>query len=94
MSQISEPKLLRLFYVILFYFIYCLTEVVMLFVAVVQTLLNLFGEGPSDTVREFGASLGIYVKQIAEYLSYAQDQKPYPFSDWPVVQRSKDSREL
>jgi len=94
MSEMSEPKLLRLFYVLLFYFIYGLTDMVLLLIVLVQSLLNLFGDGPSETIKEFGAALGVYVKQIAGYLSYHHEQKPYPFSDWPVVDKKVDSREL
>jgi hypothetical protein len=34
-------------------------------------------------LKDFGKSLGIYLKQIAEFLSYASEEKPFPFSDWP-----------
>jgi len=90
MSEANEHKMLRLCYVVLFYVIYNLTDVVLVVIAVAQTLLNLFGEGPSETLKDFGASLGIYVKQITEYLSYNHQRKPYPFSDWPVPEQKAD----
>lgn len=79
----KENAILRIFYVLLFYVIYRLTDVVLLFITVIQTILNVFGSGPSTSLTLFGLSLGEYIKQIAKYLSYASEEKPFPFSDWP-----------
>lgn len=80
----------------LFYFIYGITDVVLIVIALVQTFLNLFSDGPSESLQRFGSSLGVYVKQLSEFLSYASEEKPYPFSDWPepgvLVRRQEDSK--
>lgn len=83
MASVEEHKILRVAYVIFFYFIYGLTDFLLLLIAITQTLLNLFNGGPNQSLQAFGASLGLYVKQIAEYVSHAHDEKPFPFSDWP-----------
>lgn len=85
-NESKDHAVIRVLYVILFYVIYGLTDVVFALIAIVQTVLNLFGGGPSMTLKLFGASLGLYVKQIADYLSYASEEKPFPFSDWPEAQ--------
>jgi len=79
----SENKLLRLLYIVLFYVIYSMTDVIFALITIVQSVLNLFAGGPSETLREFGSSLAVYVRQIGDYLSYTRDLKPFPFSDWP-----------
>ncbi len=77
--------MLKILYLILFYLIYRITDLVLLLVVFVQTLLNIASGEPSQSIKEFGKSLGVYLQQISEYLSYASDEKPYPFSDWPTV---------
>lgn len=84
----------RVLYLIIFYLIYSVSEIALLVIALVQFLLSVFSGEPSATLKGFGASLGIYVKQIAEYLSYASDQKPYPFSDWPEVGADHSLQEM
>ena len=75
--------MIKILYLILFYVIYGLTDLALLVILVIQTLLNLFTGEPSESLKDAGRSLGIYVKQISEYLSYASEEKPFPFSDWP-----------
>lgn len=75
--------MIKIIYLILFCLIYGLTDIVLITIAFVQTLLNLFTGEPSESLKEFGKSLGIYLKQISEFLSYASEEKPFPFSDWP-----------
>lgn len=91
MNESKDHALLKVLYVVLFYVIYGVTDILLVLIALVQTVLNLFSGGPSDTLQRFGASLGVYVKQIAEYVSYASDHKPFPFDDWPEPQVDSES---
>ena len=75
--------MIKVLYLILFYMIYGLTDLALIVIVVAQTLLKLFTGEPSESLKDFGRSLGTYVKQISEYLSYASERKPFPFSDWP-----------
>jgi len=85
MASFEEHKLIRVLYVIFYYFIFGLCHFLLLLVAVVQTLLNIFYDGPNGSLQQFSASLGLYVKQVAEYVGYVSEEKPFPFSDWPNV---------
>jgi len=82
---------IKVLYLILFYMIYSLTDLALIVITVVQTFLRLFTGEPSESLKDAGRSLGTYVKQISEYLSYASESKPFPFSDWPQA-RSEDER--
>lgn len=75
---------IRILYLIMFYLIYRITDLVLLLVMLVQTILNIFSGEPSISIKRFGKSLGVYLQQISEFLSYASDEKPFPFSDWPA----------
>lgn len=86
MASFDEHKLIRIIYVIFYYFIFGLCHFLLLLVAVSQTLLNIFYAGPNHSLQKFSASLGIYVKQIVDYVAYVSEEKPFPFSDWPNAQ--------
>tara|TARA_R110002167_G_scaffold35467_4_gene113365 strand:- start:451 stop:831 length:381 start_codon:yes stop_codon:yes gene_type:complete len=77
-------NVIKILYLILFYLIYRITDIILLLVLLVQTILNIFSGEPSESIKLFGKSLGVYLQQISEFLSYASEEKPFPFSDWPV----------
>lgn len=83
MASFDEHKLIRIIYIIFYYFIFGLSHILLFLVAIVQTALNLFSDGPNLNLQQFSASLGEYLKQIADYVGYVSDEKPFPFSDWP-----------
>lgn len=76
---------MRILYVILFYVIFSFTDILMALIALVQSIAVLLGNEPLPSLQKFGSSLGVYLKQISEFLSFSSDEKPYPFSDWPIV---------
>ena len=76
-------SVIKILYLILFYLIYRITDLVLLVVMLIQTGLSIFSGEPSDSIKGFGKSLGVYLQQISEFLSYASEEKPFPFSDWP-----------
>jgi hypothetical protein len=78
-------SVIKILYLILFYLIYRITDLVLLVVMLMQIGLNIFSGEPSESVKLFGKSLGAYLQQISEFLSYASEEKPFPFSDWPEV---------
>lgn len=51
--------------------------------AVVQLVLSIVTDGPNERLQRFGRSLGQYLRQITEFLSFASEEAPFPFSDWP-----------
>lgn len=52
--------------------------------AVVQLLLRLLSGKPHADLARFGAALGRYARQVIEYLTFASDEAPFPFRDWPA----------
>ena len=62
-------------------------------ITIMQTLLNLFAGGPSSSLQQAGKNLAVYMKQVVEYLSYASEHKPFPFSDWPESTENRDFNE-
>ncbi len=81
----KDPILLRLFYAIGFFVVYRLLDIVVVIITVVQFAHQLFIGEPHEDLAAFGRNLAAYIAQIANYLFWSSDEKPFPFSDWPSV---------
>ncbi len=51
--------------------------------ALVQLLFAAVGDGPNERLQHFGRGLGQYLRQITDFVSFASEEAPFPFSDWP-----------
>lgn len=60
-----------------------ISNIVLFTIAVIQLVLKLVGSGINPQLQTLGASLGRYQLQNAQFLSFASEQAPFPFSDWP-----------
>lgn len=76
---------IRGLFMILMAFIYQLCGTLLFIVAVIQFLLALLSDGPNARLLSFGRNLGTYLAQIARFLSFASEDIPFPFSDWPAT---------
>ena len=52
-------------------------------VALIQFIVVLMNGTPNEQLVAFGSKLGSYLRQIAHFLTYATEEVPFPFSDWP-----------
>jgi hypothetical protein len=57
---------------------------VVCFVTVVQFLIMLLNGTPNARLVSFGRSMGRYLKQIVDFLTFAAEEIPFPFNDWPA----------
>ncbi len=57
---------------------------VLFVVAVIQFVLVLLNDEPNTRLAGFGRSLGRYAQQLVGFLSFATEEVPFPFSDWPA----------
>jgi len=83
----SDAFWLKTLYLILFYTVYRVLDIVILLIVVVQWGFELLSGEPNPSLRAFSASLAAYVQQIIAYLGSADEQKPYPFTDWPSQEK-------
>jgi len=82
-SVTSDAFWLKTLYLIGFFIVYRVLDLVILVIGAAQWLFRLFTGDVNAELASFGASLGQYINQIIQYLSGASDDKPYPFKDWP-----------
>lgn len=72
--------ILRLLFSVLVLFIWMLTGVV----AIMQFIVVLLNKAPNERLIAFGRSLAMYTRQIVGFLTFAAEEVPFPFSDWPT----------
>jgi len=73
----------RGFFMLLMALVYQVTGTVMFIVTIIQFVLALLSDEPNDRLVSFGRSLGKYLQQLAHFLTFASEQVPFPFSEWP-----------
>jgi hypothetical protein len=74
----------RFLYMLIFIFIFTLTEPIVYVVMSFNFLIFLFKGEKNPKLSSFGHSLGKYISQVIDYLSLHSDEKPYPFEmEWP-----------
>jgi len=74
---------LRGLYMLLFAVVFNLAELVLAAVAVFQFLAQLLTGGSNRRLQGFGAHLGEYLRELTDFLTYAEEAKPFPFGPWP-----------
>ena len=73
----------RGFFMLLMALAYQLTGTVMFIVTVIQFVLVLINDAPNDRLVSFGRNMARYLQQIVNFLTFAAEEIPFPFSDWP-----------
>lgn len=77
---------LRLVIMLLMGLAYQLTGTMVLIVTVIQFVVRLVNDTPNIQLVKFGRSLGRYLQQIVNFLTFASEEIPFPFTDWPSYQ--------
>ena len=74
---------MRIVYILLFCVVFSFTDILLFLIALLQSIKYVVTGESSATLKDFGTRLGVYLKQIADFVSFSSDEKPFPFSDWP-----------
>ncbi|GIZ11922.1 DUF4389 domain-containing protein [Pseudomonas sp. NCCP-436] len=81
-----ESIALRILWMVIFVIVWQLAELVLGVVVLLQLGYRLFYGAPSAALLSLGDSLSQYLAQIGRFGTFNSDEKPWPFSDWPVAQ--------
>ncbi len=89
MKEVTETKSegsiwARLLYMVLFVLIFGVAEFVLYLTAAIGFLFRLFDKPINSQVRSVGHSIGLYLKEIADFLSFNTETAPFPFAKWPT----------
>tara|TARA_R110002049_G_scaffold199670_12_gene370092 strand:+ start:163 stop:525 length:363 start_codon:yes stop_codon:yes gene_type:complete len=72
----------RILYMVLFGVILYLVMMVLCVVVVIQAIFALLTGSPNTEIRRFSGDLVRYLREIAAFLTYTNETKPYPFQSW------------
>lgn len=75
---------IRALFMLLIALLYHVASTVLWFVTVIQFLIVLVNDRPNGRLVLFGRSMGRYVQQLVNYLTFVTEDVPFPFSDWPA----------
>jgi len=70
-------------YMLLIALAYQISGTLMFIVAIFQFLATLINDTPNTRLLSFGRNLGRYFQQIVYFLTFASEEVPFPFNDWP-----------
>ena len=68
--------------------IYSAAEVILVAVVVIQFGFVLISSDRNKKLLEFGASLGKFIYQILQFVTFNTEEKPFPFADWPAINKN------
>ena len=83
----NEKKKLwiRGLYMLLMFLAFQISGTVLCLVVAVQFVITLLSGAPNERLVLFGRSLGRYLLQVADFQTFATEEPPFPFRDWPSV---------
>ncbi|HKM16124.1 MAG TPA: DUF4389 domain-containing protein [Marinospirillum sp.] len=82
----DESFWLRLPFMLLFFIVWRLTELVLIGIILVQIVFRLFKGEPQLQLLQLGSQLTLFSYQVFRYLTFNTEAKPFPFADWPNAQ--------
>ena len=74
---------LRLVFMIVLSVAFYVARFVTFIVVAFQFLASLFAGQPNDRLSRFGRNLARYLQQITVFMTFATEDKPFPFAPWP-----------
>lgn len=75
---------IRLVFMLLIALAFHVCVTVLCIVVVIQFVMMLLNDTPNTRLVSFGRSMGNYLRQIVNYLTFATEEMPFPFSEWPA----------
>jgi hypothetical protein len=75
---------LRFVYLVVFGIAFYLSILLTFATSIFQFLAKLFSGASFDGLAEFGDNLASYQGQVTRYLTFASDDKPFPFAPFPA----------
>ncbi|MEM9044498.1 MAG: DUF4389 domain-containing protein [Pseudomonadota bacterium] len=74
---------LRGLYMLFFVIAFGLVQSIVNLIALVQFVSMLVFNGPNEQLARFGASLGMWLSEVAAFQAGSTENKPFPWGEWP-----------
>lgn len=82
-TEVRPSRWARLIPMIVLIICFGLAEAALYIIALIQFIWSLVNEEPNEQLADFGTALSVWMAQDAKYLSYASEEKPFPWASWP-----------
>lgn len=82
----DESFWLRLPFMLLFFFVWRLAELLLMAMVLLQIIFRLFKGEPQEQLLQFSSQLTCFSYQTFRYLTFNSEAKPFPFADWPKTE--------
>jgi hypothetical protein len=79
------PLAARVLYMLVFAVVFWIITWTLAVTALVQLLVTVLTTRPQPELTRFGRGLANYARQIIEFLTFASEVLPFPFSEWPAA---------
>ncbi len=76
---------LRFVYLVVFFVAFYLSILLTFATSIFQFLAKLFGGQSFAGLAEFGDNMASYQAQVTRFLTFASDEKPFPFAPFPCA---------
>ncbi len=90
----SESRWLRLLFMVFFGTVGVFATWLIMALAAIQAAHGFVKGVGNQRLMAFTEGLNRFVFQIAQFLTYNSDDKPYPFSDWPDADNDSDNQDV
>lgn len=79
-TTVSKRKIwVRGFFMLLMILLFQVTGTVVFIVMIIQFVMHLINDEPNTRLVSFGRSLALYLRQIANFLTFTSEEVPFPF---------------
>ena len=79
----NKNSWLRAFYIMLFVLFYSLAEIVLMAAVLFQVAVNILTGKVNEKVLSFSRVLTKYIYDVLKYITFQNDERPFPFAEWP-----------
>lgn len=76
----AKQTWLRGLFLVLFAVIWSIAEIVLVVVVLIQFFTVLFTGKKNDALLQFGSKVSDFFYDVARYVTFNQDEKPFPFN--------------
>jgi hypothetical protein len=91
-QSLTNPDLwIRLVYMVIFWLLSYIARMVIGAVGFIQFFVVLFSGETNKNLKNLGEGTARWTQQNYLFLSFASEQKPYPFQDWPSPEGDQTS---
>ena len=82
--QEDKPNIwMRAFIMIAMAIFFAIAETLLFALAVVQFFWVVIAKEKNVAIADFGRSLSVWISQVVQFQTFATEERPFPWAEWP-----------